>query len=187
MHVMNNNWSATKQRLHPQSVAKISRHSVLLGQDLTMWDIVWVSPQRHRLVSLSRHFLLQAPQCPCSMRKRFSRDHCCRRRSKPGCRIVGSHTRWELTTEFRLPVMPPSTFDLNWFPHWWLANTFCSIRCRRGKVVGKFFTAEPFSWDVTCHLFQHRRHDASLACHTDHSLKCSTLTARHRIWHMWTK
>ena len=32
------------------------------------------------------------------MRKRFSRDHCCRGRSKPGCRIVVSHTRWELTT-----------------------------------------------------------------------------------------
>jgi len=31
MHVMNYNWSATKQRLHPQSVAEISRHSVLSG------------------------------------------------------------------------------------------------------------------------------------------------------------
>jgi len=31
MHVMNHNWSATKQRLHPQSVAEISRHSVLSG------------------------------------------------------------------------------------------------------------------------------------------------------------
>ena len=61
-----------------------------------MWDIVWVSP--HRSVSVSRHFLLQAPQCPCSVRKWFSRDHCCRGMSKPGCRIVGSHTRWELTT-----------------------------------------------------------------------------------------
>ena len=28
---MNNNWSATKQRLYPQSVAEISRHSVLSG------------------------------------------------------------------------------------------------------------------------------------------------------------
>ena len=44
-------------------------------------------------MSVSRHFLLQAPQCPCSVRKRFSRDHCCPGRSKPGCRIVGSHTR----------------------------------------------------------------------------------------------
>jgi len=31
MHVMNHNWSAIKQRLHPQSVAEISRHSVLSG------------------------------------------------------------------------------------------------------------------------------------------------------------
>ena len=50
-----------------------------------MWNIVWVSPQGHRSVSGSRHFLLQATQCPCSARKR-------------SCRIVGSHTRWELTT-----------------------------------------------------------------------------------------
>jgi len=63
-----------------------------------MWDIIWVSPQGHRSVSVSRHFLLQALQCPCFVRKWFSRDHCCRGRSKPGCRIVGSHTRWELTT-----------------------------------------------------------------------------------------
>jgi len=95
MRFMSHNWSATKQRLRPQSIAEISHHSVLLfvaGQDSTMWDIVWVSPQGHRSVSGSRHFLLQAPQCPCSVRKRFSRDHCCRGRSKSGCRIVGSHT-----------------------------------------------------------------------------------------------
>jgi len=43
---MNHNWSATKQRLHPQSVAEISRHSVLSGdpgQDSTMRDIVRVT------------------------------------------------------------------------------------------------------------------------------------------------
>jgi len=31
MCVMNHNWSATKQRLHPQSVAEINHHSVLSG------------------------------------------------------------------------------------------------------------------------------------------------------------
>jgi len=31
MRVMNHNWSAMKQRLHPQSVAEISRHSVMSG------------------------------------------------------------------------------------------------------------------------------------------------------------
>ena len=50
------------------------------GQDSTMLDIVWVSPQGHRSVSVSRHFLLQALQCPCSVRKQFNRDHCCRER-----------------------------------------------------------------------------------------------------------
>ena len=42
-----------------------------------------------------------------SVRKQFSRDHCCRGRSKPGCRIVGSHTRWELnqsTEAWSIPV-----------------------------------------------------------------------------------
>jgi len=72
--------------------------SFVRKQDSSMWDIVWVSPQGHRSVSVRRHFLLQAPQCPCSVRKWFTRDHCCRGSSKPGCRIVGSHNRWELTT-----------------------------------------------------------------------------------------
>jgi len=63
-----------------------------------MWDIVCISPQGHGSVSVSRHFLLQAPQWPWSVWKWFSRDHCCRGRSKPGCQIVGLHTRWELTT-----------------------------------------------------------------------------------------
>jgi len=63
-----------------------------------MWDIVWVSPQGHRSVSVSHLFFLQAPKCPCSVRKWFSRDQRCRGTSKPSCRIVGSHTRWELTT-----------------------------------------------------------------------------------------
>jgi len=31
MRVMNHNWSATKQRLHRQSVAEMSCHSVLSG------------------------------------------------------------------------------------------------------------------------------------------------------------
>ena len=72
--------------------------SSVRGQDSTVWDIVWVSPQGHRLVSASHPFLLQIPHCPCSVRKRFSRDYCCWGRSKPGCRIVELHTRWELTT-----------------------------------------------------------------------------------------
>jgi len=81
------NWSATKQRLRPQSVsvAEISRHSVSSGDRI--WQCGTSSGSRHK----------DTDQCK-SVRKRLSRDHCCRGRSKPGCRIVGSHTRWELTT-----------------------------------------------------------------------------------------
>ena len=101
IRVMNHNWSATKRRLHPQSVAGINRHSVLSGQDLTMWDIVWVSPQGHRSVSVSHYFLVQVLQCPCSVRKRFSRDHCCRGRSKPGrCGLWGRTLYLELITSY---------------------------------------------------------------------------------------
>jgi len=53
MRVMNHNWSASKQRHHLQSVARISHHSAL-SEDSIVWDIVWVSPQGHRSVSASR-------------------------------------------------------------------------------------------------------------------------------------
>ena len=43
--------------------------SFVRGQDSTMWNTVWVSPQGHRSVSVSRHFLLQAP--PLEQFKRF--------------------------------------------------------------------------------------------------------------------
>ena len=44
MRVMNHNWSATKQCLHLQSIAEISRHSVLSGDrirqcETSIWDI----------------------------------------------------------------------------------------------------------------------------------------------------
>jgi len=64
-----------------------------------MGDIIWVSSQGYRSVSVSRYFLLQAPQCPCSVQKRFSRDHCCQGRSKPGCQIRRELTTW---TDFQL-------------------------------------------------------------------------------------
>jgi len=94
MRVMNHNWSATKRRFHPKSVAEMPPFSFVRGQDSTMWNIVWVSPQGHRSVSeVAISFCRHRTE-----RKRFSRDHCCRGRLKPGCRIVGSHISWELTT-----------------------------------------------------------------------------------------
>jgi len=39
MRFMNHNWSATKQRLHPQSVAQISRNSVSSGDRIKQCGI----------------------------------------------------------------------------------------------------------------------------------------------------
>jgi len=68
--------------------------SFVRGQDSTMWNIVWVSPERHKSVSISHHFLLQALQCPCSVRKRFSRDHCSEGGRNPVAGLSG-HTPGE--------------------------------------------------------------------------------------------
>jgi len=46
MRFMSHNWSATKQRLHPQSVAEISRHSVLSGDRIRQCETS--SGSRHK-------------------------------------------------------------------------------------------------------------------------------------------
>jgi len=46
MRVIHHNWSATKQRLHPQSVAEISRHSVLSGDRIRQCETS--SGSRHK-------------------------------------------------------------------------------------------------------------------------------------------
>ena len=95
MHAMNHNCMVSHEIASSSTERSRDKppFSFVRGQDSTMWNIVWVSPQGHRSVFVSRHFLLQASQCPCSVQKWFNRDHCCRGRSKPGCRIVGSLTR----------------------------------------------------------------------------------------------
>jgi len=152
-----------------------------------MWDIVWVSPQGHRSVSVSRHFLLQAPQCPCSVRKWFSRDRCCRGRSKPGCRIVGSHILWLYCCIY---------YDYYWQNHdilkWhkqrkhfrritgykysmWRVLTHCRvavINCVRFLLVLVqllnrllMLTDDAFFMSLTQILHRHRFHPAILVCH----------------------
>ena len=104
-----------------------------------MWDIVWVSPQGHRSVSVSCYFLPQALQYPCSERKWFRRDHCCRVRSKPGCRIVGSRTKWELTTwgDFQLCVLALISSDVNMMLERWrmrITHEFINHACLRWRM-----------------------------------------------------
>ena len=94
MRVINNNLSAMKQRLHPQSVADISHHSVLSGDRIRQCETS--SGSRHKDTEQCKSPFPSAGTAVSLFRaKRFSRDHCCRGRSKPGCRMVGSHTRWE--------------------------------------------------------------------------------------------
>jgi len=67
MHVMNHNWSATKQRLHPQSVAEISHHSVLSGDSIRKCETS--SGSRHKekdqclsvAISFCRHCSVPVP------------------------------------------------------------------------------------------------------------------------------
>jgi len=82
-------WSATKQRLHPQSAAEISCHSVLSGDK---FDNV-----RHRLglatrtqISVCKSPFPSAGTAVSLFRaKMVSRDHCCRGRSKPVAGLWG--------------------------------------------------------------------------------------------------
>ena len=48
MRVIYHNWSATKQRPHPQSVAVISRHSVLSGDRIRQCETETSSRSRHK-------------------------------------------------------------------------------------------------------------------------------------------
>jgi len=68
-------------------------------QELTMWDIACFSPQGHKSVAAWFHNFLQTPHWPCAGRKWLIREHYCRGRLKPGCRIVESSTREKLTTQ----------------------------------------------------------------------------------------
>ena len=67
MRVIYHNWSATKQRLHPQSVAEISHHSVLSGDRIRQCETSSWSRHKDRSVSVSCHFLLQARSVPVSV------------------------------------------------------------------------------------------------------------------------
>ena len=92
MRVMSHNWSATKQRLHPQSVAEISRHSVLSGDRIRQCGTSSGSRHKDTDQCLSCHFLLfhakTVQQRPVLPRKVVTR--------LPDCGVA--HYRWELTT-----------------------------------------------------------------------------------------
>jgi len=63
MRVINHNWSAMKQRPHPQSVAEISRHSVLSWDRIRQCETS--SGSRHKDISsdLERPLTLMSRSC----------------------------------------------------------------------------------------------------------------------------
>jgi len=114
MHVTNHNWSATKQRLHPQSVAEINRHQFCqgtgfdnVGHRLGLATMTQISackspfPSAGTAVSLfCAKTVQQRPLLPREVETWM-----------PECGVPHSVRTDHLS---RLPVMPPSTFDVNW-------------------------------------------------------------------------
>jgi len=66
-------------------------------KELTMCDIVWISPQLHSSLSLKPHFLWHALQWPWPVRKRFSSDHW--RLCKTGKSDCGSTIQYQSVTD----------------------------------------------------------------------------------------
>jgi len=72
--------------------------SFVSGHESTMCSMVWCSPQSQRGDVARPHLCILARHGPWPVQKRFNSVQEWRGRSKPGCWIVGSHTRWLLTT-----------------------------------------------------------------------------------------
>jgi len=88
---------------HMSSSASWSRFSppsnFVNGHVSTMWFMVCCRPQSQEGAWARPHLCKLARHGPGPVWKRFIRDHVRRRRSKPGCRIVGSVTIVWLATE----------------------------------------------------------------------------------------
>jgi len=72
--------------------------SFVIGHESTMCSMVCCSPQSQSGDAARPHLCMLARHGPWPVRKRFNSVQEWRGRSKPGCWIVGSHTRWLLTT-----------------------------------------------------------------------------------------
>ena len=112
MRVINHNWSTTKQRIHPQSVGEISRHSVLSGDRIRQCstssgsrhkDTVCKSPFPSAGTAVSLFHVKTVQQRPLLPREVETR--------LPDCGVTH---QVRIDHMSRLPVMPPSTFDVNW-------------------------------------------------------------------------
>jgi len=135
-------------------------------------DIVWVSA-RTQIMSVSRHFLLQAPQCPCSVRKRFSRDHCCRGRSNPVAGLWG-HTLGE-----SWPPEPTSSYAS--------IDFWCQLVARQAteafwmSVIAMVGWGYP-AWLAKCHVWQFLHQLVNGVLHTPYSRVSFWVTLNDLEW-----
>ena len=83
------------------------------GQLLTICDIVWRLPQGHMSVAARLHFFQQDVQWPWLVQKWFRSAQWRLGRLNPGCRMVESSAREELTTS-QLPFILPLGDDVCW-------------------------------------------------------------------------
>jgi len=75
-----------------------SPSNLVSGHKSTMCSLVCCSLQSQSGDEARPHLCILARYGPWLVRKRFNSVQEWRSRSQPGCRIVGSHTRWLLTT-----------------------------------------------------------------------------------------
>jgi len=160
-HVMNYNCSATKQCFYLQSVAEISHHTVLSGDRIRQCGTSFGSchkdtdqckspfPSASTSVSLFRaKTVQQRPLLPREVKTRLP-DHLS-----------------------RLPVMPPSTFDVNWLQvsH----SSFLDVRRSNGGLrisgwIGQLSCLTIFSTSLSVAVFLHRAGSSMLESTGSHS------------------
>ena len=109
MHFMSHNWSATKQRLHLQSIAEISRHSVSSQDRIRQCETSSGPPHKGTVsISFCRHCSVPVPCENGSAETTVAEGG---RNPVADCGVT-HYVRIDHLS--RLPVMPPSTFDVNW-------------------------------------------------------------------------
>ena len=110
MCVIYHNWSATKQRPHSQSVAEISHHSVLSGDRNRQCGLA----TRTQISVCKLPFLSAATAVSLFHAKTVQQRPLLPREVETRLPDCGVAHKVRIDHLSRLPVMPPSTFDVNW-------------------------------------------------------------------------
>ena len=123
MRVINHNWSATKQRPHPQSVAEISRHSVLSGDRIRQCKTSSGSRHKDSSVKDAASALSTLEACLASLYSWFCHNGLALNASKSEPIIFGTHQRLNsfldhLSSIFSVRHCPSLIASSPSAPHW---------------------------------------------------------------------